>query len=129
MHTLTDHHSFYDSMASTTPSLEEEVFGPHWKTKMCKPDQVIVYFERRFGLGRSAYYDILAPRLPHTSLAPENHGGRLVGQGMFCIQVVEECDRLQEEAMARAKRPRDVRAAEQAAGRQPKGGKAWPEES
>ena len=118
-------------MAAQHPSLEEEIFGPHWKTMMCKPYQAFAYFERRFGLGRSAYYEILVPRLPKTSLAPENASRGLVGVGMFCLQVVEECDKLQEEAMARAERPgkpaRLSRAPEES-GRSEAGGPAWPEE-
>ncbi len=118
-------------MAAQHSSLEEEIFGPYWQKAMCRTEQVITYFERRFGLRRSAYYDILAPRLPQTSLAGDDHTGRMVGQGMFCIQVVEECDKLQEEAMARAKRPgkpaRLDRAPEEP-GRSEAEGSPWQEE-
>ena len=89
---------------SDTPSLslEEEVFGPRWKTTLCKPYQAFEYFEKRFGLGRSAYYEILSKRLRPTQLAPEGSGARTKGRGLFCAHVVEECDRLLAEALARA---------------------------
>ena len=92
-----------------TPSLEEQVFGPRWKTALCKPYQAREYFQRRFDLGVSAYYEILSPLLVRVRLAPENakrrpgKSRRTTGLVMFAAHVVEECDRLVAEAEARAR--------------------------
>ena len=90
---------------SPSRSLEEDVFGPYWRQAMCQPYLAIEYFHRRFGLARTAYYDLIAHRIKITQLAQPGATTTVKGRAMFCLHVVEACDALAEEAMARARAP------------------------
>ena len=80
-------------------SIEEAVFGANWQQVSCTVSQAKAYFKARFGLGHTAFYEILRPRLRLRALMPSHLGQcRSVGLMLFADEVVSACDRLEEAA-------------------------------
>ena len=87
------------SSADRAVSIEERVFGTGWEKRSCTVSEAKAYFKARFGLGHTAFYEILRPRLRLRALMPSHLGrGLSVGLVLFADEVVSECDTLEADA-------------------------------